>query len=113
METQTKKRGRPRKAKEVIENGMQEERQEGQTVTTAEVPNGMTVVITEPEPIRFKENPPQSDVDRIAESRKALSQVLPPGQKFFETPDGEIIIGEESKNEVWSRRLNAWINPRR
>lgn len=106
------KRGRPKKVQEVVENGVQEETQEGQTVTTAEVPD-VQIVIEKPEPVRFQEKPPQSAEDRIAESRKALLNPLAAGQKYFETPDGEIIIGEAEKNEIWSRRLNAWVNPRR
>lgn len=53
----------------------------------------------------------------IAESRKALLHPLEPGQKFFESPDGEIIVGEADKGHVWSRRMNngkgGWINERR
>jgi len=39
---------------------------------------------------------------------------LPPGQKYFEAPDGHVIIGEEKVSQVWDRRKKgAWINPLR
>lgn len=42
---------------------------------------------------------------------------LQPGQKYFEAPDGTIIIGESDKQQVWYRKLNngkgGWINPKR
>lgn len=54
---------------------------------------------------------------RIQESREALKQPLGPGQVYFETPDGEIIIGEADRPHVWSRNMNGghggWANPRR
>jgi hypothetical protein len=43
--------------------------------------------------------------------------VLQPGQKYFESPEGDIVIGEETKSQVWYRKLNngqgGWINPKR
>lgn len=39
------------------------------------------------------------------------------GQKYFEAPDGHVIIGEEEKQQINDRRLNngkgGWINPMR
>lgn len=52
-----------------------------------------------------------------AEEKKPVLDVLQPGQKYFEAPDGEIIIGEESKSQIWHRKLNngrgGWVNPKR
>lgn len=43
--------------------------------------------------------------------------VAQPGQKYFEAPDGHLILGEADKQQLWDRRLNngkgAWINPAR
>ncbi len=53
---------------------------------------------------------------RIAESRKALEHPLPHGQKFFEAPDGFIIVAEAERPHVIYRPLNGkemQINPRR
>jgi len=54
---------------------------------------------------------------KIAESRKSLEQPLQPGQRLFESPEGEIIIGEDSQTQIWSRTMNngkgGWANPRR
>lgn len=48
---------------------------------------------------------------------KPKVEPLQVGQKYFETPDGELIIGEADKQQVWSRRLNGgkggWVNPQR
>lgn len=42
---------------------------------------------------------------------------LQPGQKYFEAPDGTLIIGEADRQQVWYRKLNdgkgGWINPKR
>lgn len=42
---------------------------------------------------------------------------LAPGQAYFEAPDGTVIIGEDTKNEIWYRSLNdgkgGWINRKR
>lgn len=41
---------------------------------------------------------------------------MPPpdvGQKYFEAPDGHMILGEDSINQIRDRRNNAWINPAR
>ena len=54
---------------------------------------------------------------RIASSRDALKQKLEPGQKFFEAPDGTIIVGEADRSHVFYRQGNngegMWINPKR
>lgn len=42
---------------------------------------------------------------------------LPIGQRYFEAPDGHLIVGEEDRQQVTDRRLNngkgGWINPMR
>lgn len=45
---------------------------------------------------------------------------LPPLEahlKYFEAPDGELIVGEADKSHVWYRKGNngngCWINPKR
>lgn len=114
METTTKRKiGRPKKV-EVVNH---EEEAKG---PKAEVLERQEPVAEVPKAERRKPgvNPEdQSDVDRIAESRKALEHPLSPGQQFFEAPDGEILIGEADKTHLWSRRANGgkggWINPRR
>ena len=57
------------------------------------------------------------DQKRIADSRKALEHPLDPGQKFFEAPDGTIMVGESDNNHMWWRAGNGgqgmFINPRR
>jgi len=91
-----------------------------QTDTFSEPVETVKQVVVAPiqtrEPVRHVERV-VSDTERIAESRKVLDVPLAPGQQFFETPDGEIIIGEADKTAVWSRRMNGgkggWVNPRR
>lgn len=53
---------------------------------------------------------------RIIESREALKHPAPPGQKFFEAPDGYIVVAEQDRDHVPERRPGkAWglLNPRR
>lgn len=42
---------------------------------------------------------------------------LGPGQAYFEAPDGTIVIGEDTRNEIWHRAGNngkgCWINRKR
>jgi hypothetical protein len=56
-----------------------------------------------------------TDAERIAESRKALEQPLPPGMAFFEAPDGYIVVAESNRPHVLDRRhgKSSLINPRR
>jgi hypothetical protein len=60
---------------------------------------------------------PLTEAEKIAESRESLKQVLPSGQKFFESPEGFIVIGEADRTSVWCRAANHGkgleINPRR
>lgn len=48
---------------------------------------------------------------------KRILEPLQPGQKYFEAPDGTIIIGEADKQQIWYRGGNdgkgAYINPKR
>lgn len=102
-------RGRPKKVQEVVKHE-EEKRQPQAEVLTVEKPKEPEVKQERP---AFRETPPMTTEEVIKQSRKALDEPLQIGQKFFEAPDGEIIVGDAEKNEVWSRRLNAWINPRR
>jgi len=49
--------------------------------------------------------------------KKPAVDKLGPGQKYFESPEGEIITGDESKNQIWSRNTNGgkggYVNPKR
>lgn len=38
---------------------------------------------------------------------------LGPGQKYFETPDGRILIGQADKDHLFDRVTGSLINPRR
>jgi len=71
--------------------------------------------VPEPKPSGDSEPPPMDA--RVAESRKALTQPLGPDQKFFESPEGYVMVGEAEKDHIWCRHANggkgAWINPRR
>jgi hypothetical protein len=66
---------------------------------------------------RLRARGTQSPVERIADSRKALEHPCPPGMKFFETHDGEIIVGDGELGQVWCDRLQggkgAWVLPMR
>lgn len=70
-----------------------------------------------PAPVIEKVRAPLTEAEKIAESRKSLLQVLPPTQKFFESPEGFIVIGEADKSSIWCRAANNGkgmeINPRR
>ena len=69
-------------------------------------------------PNDFKESNKQvTHAERIADSRKALKQPLPAGSKFFEAPDGYIIVGDAKRDYVHYRYGNdgkgMLINPKR
>lgn len=53
----------------------------------------------------------------IEESRKVLEHPLSPGQRFFEAPDGYIIVGEADAQKILYRAGNdgkgMYINPMR
>ena len=53
----------------------------------------------------------------IQSSREVLKHPLPNGQKFFESPEGWIVLGEADKDHVFCRQANggkgAFINPMR
>lgn len=50
---------------------------------------------------------------RIKESRKILAGACPTGMRFFEAPDGFVIVAEASNEQVWYSHGKMWINPRR
>ena len=53
----------------------------------------------------------------IAESRKSLLSPLGKDQKFFESPEGFILIGNADEDSIWCQKANKGkgmkINPRR
>ncbi len=69
-----------------------------------------------PEPVAELNNG-LTEAGQIAESRKALEHPLEKGQKFFESPEGFIVVGEASQEDVWCRKANGGkgmrINARR
>lgn len=117
-----KKQKKEKKSREVVsdaEEKVQEEGQEESNVLTQEKeePEKVKPAKKDFDPTEFKEKPQASIADRIAESRKALDEKLDPHQKLFESPDGEIIIGDADKDKAWSRTMNdgkgGWANPKR
>jgi hypothetical protein len=86
-----------------IPNKLKEEKT--QTATNNYVP--VPPVIAKEQPIEAKEK---------AQTKPVL-EPLQPGQKYFEAPDGDIIIGEDTKSQIWHRKLNGgrggWVNPKR
>jgi hypothetical protein len=50
--------------------------------------------------------PASDEASRIAESREALKHPLPFGNKFFESPEGYIVIAESDRADVWCRYAN-------
>jgi len=48
---------------------------------------------------------------------KPKLEPLGPGQRYFEAPTGEILIGEDTNPHMWFRQGNGgkgmWINPKR
>lgn len=51
--------------------------------------------------------------DLLVDAAGNKIEPLSPGQKYFETPDGRILIGEESHSHIWDRVTQAWVNPKR
>jgi translation initiation factor IF-2 len=70
----------------------------------------------EPPKVEAPAKPLTEDQKRIAESRESLKHPAGPNQKFFEAPDGFIIVAESDRDHVPERRPGKpWkvINPRR
>lgn len=65
----------------------------------------------------LREPKPQTEAEAVAESRKSLNEPLAPGQKFFESPEGYIEVGNVEDETIWCQRANGGkglrINPRR
>lgn len=103
VQKEVKRRGRPKKVLveiptvgAVIVN--EEEGQKREEVLEPVAPKVEEKVIAKP----------LTDLQRkIQESRKLLEVPVPEGHKLFESPDGEIILGESSKGHVWSRTMNG------
>lgn len=53
----------------------------------------------------------------IQESSKPKLEPLGAGQAYFEAPDGTVLIGEDSREQIWYRAGNngkgMWINKKR
>lgn len=110
------KASKPKKAKEVVHHG-QEEKKEQATGVLKAPPEKSGVINPDELKERLKHHAEPTLADRIADSRKALEQPLEPGQRLFETHDGEIIIGSDDRSQVWVDRLNngkgGWALPHR
>lgn len=86
-------------------------------VEVKEVKTASTIagtISTKPEvkvvPLVKKEEAKKEDI-------KPVLEPLAAHQAYFESPEGEIIIGEADKDQIWSRKTNGgkggWINKRR
>jgi len=88
-------RGRPRKVKKVVEPVVE--------VKNVEDKSGCVVTISEP--VEF------------SEPTATMLEPLAPDQAYFESPTGNVIIGDANKDHIWDRTLNdgkgGWINKRR
>lgn len=49
----------------------------------------------------------------VEEKAKQKLDPLAPGQKYFEAPDGAILIGDANKDKLFYRKLGIYINPKR
>ena len=75
----------------------------------------------EPEPQKSQVLEPQRGMTQeelsIAESREVLKQPCPAGMKFFESPEGYVMLGEDKADRIMCHKANggkgAYINPRR
>lgn len=83
----------------------------------SETIGGTTVVIEQP----VKEVPVVEEVKKEEPKKEKKPKVelapLGPGLAYFEAPDGTVITGEDSRNEIWYRAGNngkgCWINKKR
>lgn len=89
--------------------------------TEVEEEHGICEVVVIPEVTEQKEKGANHEEER-KEAAKAVVlkpklEPLGPGQKYFEAPSGEILIGEEDATHMWWRAGNGgkgmFINPKR
>lgn len=90
--------------------------------TEVEEEHGICEVVVIPEVSEQKEIEVISHEEERKETAKAVQvkpklEPLGPGQKYFEAPSGEILIGEEDATHIWWRAGNGgkgmFINPKR
>ena len=91
-------------------------------VTEVEEEHGICEVVVVPEVAEQKENEVINHEEEREETAKAVQvkpklEPLGPGQKYFEAPDGTILIGEADMPHLWYRAGNEgkgmYINPKR
>lgn len=115
VEKQKKRMGRPSKAKPPVTEVVQREKEEQKMKERPEVLEAPKK--KEFDPNELREKPSASIAERISESRKSLDHPLQEGQAFFESPDGEILVGNSDSHRMWSRTMNkgqgGWCNKRR
>ncbi len=90
--------------------------------TEVEEEHGICEVVVVPEVTEQKEKGASHEEERKERTEKTLLvkpklEPLGPGQKYFEAPSGEILIGEEDATHMWWRAGNGgkgmFINPKR
>lgn len=73
-------------------------------------------VVNVPRETILKPEVPSAQKEEIKKAKPVL-EPLGAGQAYFESPEGEIIIGEANKDQIWSRKMNGgkggWCNKRR
>lgn len=87
---------------------------------------GEPIIERKPEPVKEAPREEAKKKEEVPLTKKAMRVCgccpvelapLPAGQKYFEAPDGHVIVGEADRGQVIDRRLNkgrgGWINPMR
>jgi hypothetical protein len=116
--------GRPKGSKNKAMDGLVE-KFEGlvdEAAKTPGIPEMLGVAITREDVVETIKNAGGKHEEERKEAAKAVIlkpklEPLGPGQKYFEAPSGEILIGEEDANHMWWRAGNGgkgmFINPKR
>jgi hypothetical protein len=116
--------GRPKGSKNKAMDGLVE-KFEGlvdEAAKTPGIPEMLGVAITREDVVETIKNAGGKHEEKMKETAKTVQvnpklEPLGPGQKYFEAPDGTVLIGEDTNPHMWYRAGNdgkgMWINPRR
>lgn len=67
--------------------------------------------------VQGKEESPRQEVSAVSVTPRPVFEPLGPGQKYFEAPTGEVVIGDSTKDHLlWydpKQGKRVYINPKR
>jgi hypothetical protein len=114
------KRGRPRKNKNIDEEMEDDDAVRNETEEGQEQEKKRETVCKKPsllfvDELSYLRNRAEIPVEKEKTREDHIRDAGPlgPGQKYFECPDGRILIGESTKGRLYDRATGSFVNPMR